>query len=221
MVTYIIRRLIAAVGLLFVVSAITFSIFYLVPRLAGATPETLATRYVGRTATAETVKLTAENLGFYDPIVVQYGHWAKGIFVGAELRHGRRGRALPGALPGLLVHHPAAGLAGPARPSAGDLSLAIGASVLWLLGGVAIGVLSALRRGSLFDRAAMTLALAGVSMPIFWTGLMSLAFLSYKLGCFAAGGSYMPITQNPGRGPSRCCCPGSPWPSCSPRSTPG
>jgi peptide/nickel transport system permease protein len=81
-VTYIIRRLIAAVGLLFIVSAITFSIFYLVPRLAGATPETLATRYVGRTATAETVHLTAQNLGFYDPITVQYLHWAKGIFVG-------------------------------------------------------------------------------------------------------------------------------------------
>ena len=52
MVAYIIRRLIAAAALLVLVSIITFSIFYLVPRWAGATPETLATRYVGRTATA-------------------------------------------------------------------------------------------------------------------------------------------------------------------------
>ena len=44
-VTYIIRRVIAAVALLFVVSVITFSIFYLVPRLAGASAESLATRY--------------------------------------------------------------------------------------------------------------------------------------------------------------------------------
>jgi peptide/nickel transport system permease protein len=196
-ITYIIRRLIAAVGLLFVVSAITFSIFYLVPRLAGATPETLATRYVGRTATAETVKLTAQNLGFYDPIVVQYGHWAKGIFVGESYNMGTE-----------IEHCPAPCLGysfitrQPVWPDLLDrapvtLSLAAGASILWLIGGVSIGVLSALRRGSLFDRAAMTLALAGVSMPIFWTGLMSLTYLSYKLGWFKGGGSYVPITQNP------------------------
>jgi peptide/nickel transport system permease protein len=77
------------------------------------------------------------------------------------------------------------------------LSLAAGASILWLVAGVAIGVLSALRRGSFFDRAAMSLALAGVSMPIFWTGLMALALFSYKLGIFPVGGSYVPITQNP------------------------
>ena len=64
MVTYLIRRIVAAIVLLFVVSVITFSIFYLVPRFAGATPESLATRYVGRTADVETVQLTAERLGF-------------------------------------------------------------------------------------------------------------------------------------------------------------
>ena len=84
MVTYLIRRIVAAIVLLFVVSVITFSIFYLVPRFAGATPESLATRYVGRTADVETVQLTAERLGFYDPIWVQYGRWAKGIVAGAE-----------------------------------------------------------------------------------------------------------------------------------------
>ncbi|MGZ8743102.1 MAG: ABC transporter permease, partial [Nocardioides sp.] len=50
MITYLIRRIAAALVLLFVVSVITFSIFYLVPRLAGASAESLATRYVGRAA---------------------------------------------------------------------------------------------------------------------------------------------------------------------------
>ena len=54
------------------------------PRWAGATPETLASRYVGRTATAETVHLTAERLGFNDPLYVQYGRWVKGIVVGGD-----------------------------------------------------------------------------------------------------------------------------------------
>jgi peptide/nickel transport system permease protein len=87
-IAYIIRRLLAAAGTLFVVSVLTFGIFYMFPRLAGATPETLASRYVGRSATAETVKATANALGFYDPVTVQYWHWAKGIFVGADYNLG-------------------------------------------------------------------------------------------------------------------------------------
>ena len=53
MFAYIVRRLLWAVVLLIVLSMVTFGIFYLIPRLGGATPETLATRYVGRAATAE------------------------------------------------------------------------------------------------------------------------------------------------------------------------
>jgi peptide/nickel transport system permease protein len=69
--------------------------------------------------------------------------------------------------------------------------------VLWLVGGVAVGVLSALRKGSVFDRAAMSVALAGVSLPIFFTGLLSLSIFSYALGWFPGGGSYVPLAQNP------------------------
>ena len=58
-------------------------------------------------------------------------------------------------------------------------------------------MLSALRRGSVFDRAAMGVALAGVSLPIFFTGLVSLVVFSYRLGWTAPGGSYTPFTENP------------------------
>jgi peptide/nickel transport system permease protein len=77
------------------------------------------------------------------------------------------------------------------------ISLAAGASILWLAAGVATGVLSALRRGSFFDRAAMGIALAGVSLPIFFTGLVGLALFSYGLGWTAPGGRYTPLTENP------------------------
>jgi peptide/nickel transport system permease protein len=50
------------------------------------------------------------------------------------------------------------------------ISLAIGAAILWLVGGVTIGVISALKRGTFFDRFSMGIALAGVSLPIFFTG---------------------------------------------------
>jgi peptide/nickel transport system permease protein len=76
-------------------------------------------------------------------------------------------------------------------------SLAFGAAIIWLVSGVAVGVLSALRRGSVFDRAAMGIALGGVSLPIFFTGIISLVLFSYGLGWTAEGGHYTPIEQNP------------------------
>jgi peptide/nickel transport system permease protein len=194
---YLVRRLIASIGLLAVVSLITFAIFYLLPRLAGASPETLATRYVGRTADENTVKLVAKSLGFFDPFYVQYWHWLKGIFVGTDFNTG------------VSIEHcsfPCLGYSfqdqSEVWPQLIDrlpvtLSLAVGAAVIWVIFGVAIGVLSALRRGSFFDRAAMTVALAGVSLPIYFTGLITLAFFSYKFGITAPGGTYTPITQNP------------------------
>ncbi len=197
MVTYIIRRLLATVVLLFVVSVVTFSIFFLVPRIAGSTPETLATRYVGRAATAETVKLTAERLGFYDPVVVQYGRWIKGVVVGADFDYGAGVERCPAPCLGysFITRQPV-------WPDLVDrmavtLSLAVGASIIWLLAGVATGVLSALRRGSIFDRLAMGIALGGVSLPIFFTGIVSLVIFSYGLGITAPGGSFTPFTENP------------------------
>jgi peptide/nickel transport system permease protein len=75
--------------------------------------------------------------------------------------------------------------------------LVVGASLIWLVVGLTVGVISALRRGTVFDRGAMGVALAGVSLPIFFTGLIALAFFSYKLRITAPGGSYVPFSENP------------------------
>jgi peptide/nickel transport system permease protein len=77
------------------------------------------------------------------------------------------------------------------------LSLAVGAAVIWLVVGVSVGVLSALKRGSVFDRLAMSIALAGVSLPIFWTGLVALTLFSYQLGWTPPGSTYTPFRENP------------------------
>jgi peptide/nickel transport system permease protein len=76
-------------------------------------------------------------------------------------------------------------------------SLAIGAAILWLVAGIGIGVLSALKRGSIFDRSAMTAALAGVSLPVFFTALLSLALFRDTIPIFPDAGNYIPITENP------------------------
>lgn len=197
MIVYIVRRLAVAALLLFVISAVTFSIFFVVPRIAGGTPETLATRYAGRAATPETVELVAERLGFYESVPVQYGRWIKGIVLGAEYDYGAGVEQCPAPCfgysfitrqpvwPELLDRFPV------------TLSLALGAALIWVLFGISTGVLSALRRGSLWDRAAMTVSLAGVSLPIFFTGLVALYVFSYTLGWTAPGGTYVPFAEDP------------------------
>jgi peptide/nickel transport system permease protein len=194
---YLIRRVFAAIVVMLVVSMITFAIFYLVPRIAGATPETLAIRYVGRTANAATVHEVAKSLGFYDPIWVQYWHWLHQVFAGGSFDTGTGIEHCPAPCLGYSFQDDTAVWPDIVSRLPVTLSLAAGAAVIWLVVGVAIGVLSALRRGSAFDRAAMAVALGGVSLPIFFTGLIALAFVSYKLHLTAGGGAYTPITQNP------------------------
>lgn len=197
MLSYILRRLFAAVLLLFLVSVVTFAIFFLVPRLAGSSADDLAARYSGRTADAAQVHQRAEQLGFTDPLPIQYGRFLKGIVAGQDYSSGPT-----------TIHCPAPCLGysfitqNPVLPDLLDrlpitLSLAAGGAVLWLTFGVGTGVISALRKGSVFDRAAMGVALAGVSLPIFFTGLLALSIFSYALHLFPSGGSYTPLLQNP------------------------
>jgi peptide/nickel transport system permease protein len=198
-IAYIVRRILVAIVLMFIIIAVTFSIFFLVPRLAGASSDDLASRYVGRTAGAEQIHATAERLGFDDPLPVQYGRFIKQLVVGTDYNLGPTTEHCPAPCFGYSFVTQS-----PVWPDLLDrlpvtISLAVGAAVLWLLGGVTIGVISALRRGTVFDRASMGVALAGVSMPIFFTGLLLLTIFSYKLGLTAPGGSYTPFQVNPAR----------------------
>jgi peptide/nickel transport system permease protein len=195
--SYLIRRVIGALLMLVVVSMVTFAIFFLVPRWAGGSAENLAARYVGRTADATEIAAAADRLGFNDPVFVQYWDWLKGIFVGATYDLGTGPEECPAPCFGYSFISRS-----PVWPELLDrmpvtFSLALGAAVIWLISGVAVGVVSALRRGTIFDRASMGVALAGVSLPIFFTGLMTLAIFSYQLNITAPGGSYTPIEENP------------------------
>ena len=74
------------------------------------------------------------------------------------------------------------------------LSLAIGAAILWMAVGVALGVWSARRAGGKRDFAVNVLALIGISVPVFWLGALVNYYLGYKLGLFPNGG-YVPISE--------------------------
>ncbi|MFJ2112768.1 ABC transporter permease, partial [Streptomyces sp. NPDC087850] len=88
MAAYIIRRVFAAVLLLLVVSAVTFAIFFLVPRLGGQTTDSLAAQYVGKGADPASIAAIKANLGLDQPLYLQYWHFIKAIVVGAEYNFG-------------------------------------------------------------------------------------------------------------------------------------
>jgi peptide/nickel transport system permease protein len=75
-------------------------------------------------------------------------------------------------------------------------SLVIGAAVIWLFFGVLFGVLSAVYQGRWVDRALNVFALVGISMPVFWVGLMLLYYLTYKVELFPAG-EYVGLREDP------------------------
>ncbi|MDG9718815.1 ABC transporter permease [Streptomyces sp. DH24] len=191
MLAYLIRRLFAAAVMLVVIILVVFSIFFLVPKWAGVD---LATSFVGKQADPAAVEAVRQKLGLSDPVYVQVWEFFKGIFVGrtyaaggdvtqcAAPCFGYSFRSEQAVWPVLTDRFPV------------TLGLALGAALLWLLMGVAAGVLSALKRGSVWDRSAMVVALAGVSLPIYFTGLLSLAIFSYGLGWI--DGEYVPLEDS-------------------------
>ncbi|GGW19691.1 ABC transporter permease [Streptomyces capoamus] len=191
MLAYLIRRLFAAAVMLVVIIMVVFGIFFLVPKWAGVD---IATSFVGKQADPAAVEAVRVKLGLGDPIYVQVWEFFKGIFAGrtysagGDVTHcsapcfGYSFRSEQAVWPVLTDRFPV------------TLGLALGAAVLWLVLGVSAGVLSALKRGSLWDRGAMVVALSGVSLPIYFTGMISLAVFAFGLKWLDA--KYVPLDES-------------------------
>lgn len=174
--------------MLVVIIVVVFSIFFLVPKWAGVD---IALSFVGKQADPAAVEGVRQKLDLGAPVYTQVWHFFQGIFAGrtyvggGDVTHcsapcfGYSFKSEQAIWPVLTDRFPV------------TLGLALGAAVLWLVFGVAAGVLSALKRGSIWDRGAMVVALSGVSLPIYFTGLLSLAVFSYGLGWI--DGQYVPI----------------------------
>jgi peptide/nickel transport system permease protein len=180
MVLYIARRIVWAILVILAVTAITFAIFYLLP------PGDPALRFVGKQPTPQAIALVRHNLGLDRPWYVQYLKFVKAIVFGDKY-----------GWPGLGYSYDSEvsirSQVFAAAPR--TASLIAGAAVVWLTVGVLIGVTSAIKRRTIFDRFAMGFALFGISAPVFWLGLMSLFIFWYKLG-WTAGTGYISITDS-------------------------
>jgi len=159
---------------LFVVSLLTFLIFV---KLPAGDP---ARRAVGRTTTPEQIEAARVAFGLDKPIWVQYGRFAKGLI----------------PWPGLFLSEDVYYSYGNFVPVKDEIfrrlpvtvTLAVGAAILWLLLGIPIGIVSAIKRGTFWDRAGMLFALIGVSLPVFWLGQLLLYFFWFKLQVAPASG---------------------------------
>lgn len=194
MLRYVIRRLVGAVLVVFVVSLVTFLIFQVGPRALGTNPAYL---YVGKVTSPAQIKAVEHRLGFDQPIPQQYVTYVKGIVAGRTFTDGSSEADCPAPCFGYSFRLNTNVTSLLVDRFSVTLSLALGATVLWLFFGVGVGVLSALRRGSAVDRVAMIISLAGVSLPIYFTGyVLELLFIYGPVRVFQPP-SYVPINKNP------------------------
>jgi peptide/nickel transport system permease protein len=182
MTTYIIRRLLWVIVLLFLVSAITFVIFFALP---STDPAQLR---AGRQPNPALVEAIRHNLKLDKPIYVQYWLYMKQLVLHFDFGYSYQNNI--SVKQQIFDRLPA------------TISLALGAAVVWLVIGISVGTISAIKRRSLFDRVAMGGALVGISAPVYWLGLLSLFLFSNDIGkipIFPGSGSYVPFSQDPSK----------------------
>jgi peptide/nickel transport system permease protein len=172
MIAHLVRRLLMGVLVLALVATATFAIFF-------AIPTNPAELIAGKYATPQTIALVEKSLGLDQPKPVQLARFL--------------GRVATGDLgQSYASQQPVASAIAAALPK--TLSLTAGAVVLWLLIGIPLGVVGALRPGSVWDRAGTLFALIGISAPAYWLGLVFLKLFADLLGWFPLG-DYAPIGE--------------------------
>jgi peptide/nickel transport system permease protein len=173
---FLVRRTIGAILVCIAVTFIVFLIFIVVP---GGDP---ALRIAGKNATQQNIENIRHAWGFDRPFYVQYGVMIKKMFTGDLVSYTSQQNVLTQIVQGMPA----------------TFSLTLGAGVIWLFFGIVVGVISAVRAGRLSDRVITVLALIGISMPVFWLGIISRYYLAE--GGFVTwfpDGEYVGITHNP------------------------
>ncbi|MDX6602970.1 MAG: peptide/nickel transport system permease protein [Solirubrobacterales bacterium] len=174
MARFALRRLIGMVAVLFAVSVLTFLIFNVIPN---SDP---ARSMAGRNPTPALVASITEEWGFDDSLPRQYLTMMRKVFSGDLISYEGRENVDERILEGIPA----------------TFSLCIGAAVIWLFFGILFGYLSAVKAGGWLDRALTVIAVAGISMPVFWLAALFLNYLTYKTEIFPSGG-YVEFGEDP------------------------
>jgi peptide/nickel transport system permease protein len=181
MFIYIARRLVWTVAVVLVVIFITFTVFF---KLPAGDP---AIRFAGKSPSPDNIALIRHRMGFDKPFYVQFWDFSHHFVTGDKY-------GWPGFGYDWVYNQPVLPQITSGTPR--TLSLIAGAATLWLITGVLIGVLSAVKRRTLVDRLAMSFALFGISAPVFWLGLMCLWIFWFKLH-WIGGTGYIAFSASP------------------------
>lgn len=164
---YIFKRFCSALVVLFFTSIVIFLIIHLIP----GDPATI---FAGAGATADQVEAVKISMGLDKPLATQYLTWINGLF------HGNLGTSLSSRDPILPVL---------AEKLGNTLILSLSGIILAVLVGLSLGIVSALKHNTLIDVLSMIVAIIGISMPIFWIGMLLVIVFSINLG-------WLPVTGN-------------------------
>jgi peptide/nickel transport system permease protein len=180
MTRYVIRRILWGVLVLIAISALTFVFFRVFPT---GNPAVLR---AGRDPQPKLIKEIEAVLGLNKSLPVQFWDYMKDIFLHFNFGYSYYSQQSVRSL--IAERLPA------------TVSLAVGASVLWVVAGIPVGIISALKRRSRLDRASMGTALLLISAPTFWLGLILLFAFAQDIGKFQilpGAGSYVGLTYDP------------------------
>lgn len=174
MARFILRRFLAAIPTLFLVSVIVFLLLKLLP---GDPALALA----GEERDPDVIEFIRQKYGLDQPLPVQYLAWL------TDILRGDFGVSIRTQLPiGEML----------AEKLPVTLQLALQAMVIAGIVGIPAGVLAAVRRGTWIDWSVSGVGLAGLSMPSFWLGIMLILLFAVSLGWLPSGG-YVPFSQSP------------------------
>jgi len=166
MARYIVKRFLLLAFVLFGVLVFVFAIGRLIP----GDP---ARVMLGERATAEMVQNMRVKLGLDKPIYIQFLQYCR------QVAHGDLGNSITQFIPVIDIIR---------QRFIPTLELTL-MSILWsIIIGIPIGMLAAVKKDTIFDYTSMTVALFGVSMPVFWIGLLLIILFSVHLGWFPASG---------------------------------
>ncbi|MDH6130896.1 peptide/nickel transport system permease protein [Kitasatospora sp. MAA4] len=189
MTGFLIRRLFGIAVTLLVVCAVTFCIFYLLP----SDP---AVQFCGKDCPPDRVAQVRQQMGLNAPLIVQFGRYVLAIFAGRSMGTGNYV---------VQCHFPCFGYSFQSGRPVWDLmmdrlptsaSLAIGAAVIWLLLGLAAGVLSALRKNTWIDRTVMVGTIGMAALPVYFTAMILLYVVVAVLGLMPYP-RYVAFTDDP------------------------
>jgi peptide/nickel transport system permease protein len=177
---YVIRRVLWGIALLIIVCALTFLFFRVIPT---GNPALLR---AGRDPQKHLVEEIERVLGLNKSLPVQFWDYVKKVFLHFNFGYSYYNQESVTSL--VKERLPA------------TISLTVGAALIWIVAGLSIGVISALKPRSLADRAAMGTALVLISAPEFWLGLLGLLLFSNDIGklhLFPGAGTYVGLTADP------------------------